>query len=277
MREVSFLRNAMQPVNRLHPEIITLCATLVSDNDPRPIIPLTHVCQYWRRTITSSPGNWASIGSLWKKLVPLCLERAGTVPLTTNILGRQGVRGDKEFLQALVPHISRTFNLSVTWCLPTDNIARSLPDLFDSSMPNLTFLELHQSGEPPHLFQSSDVAQPPLFSEFFKAQVVAFISSILVSCNVQDFHSRRVETCEIRIVRYETPFRFERLLELLHSNKNLESVILDLRFSKVSVPARPEGKVSLSKLRSLSFRCAGTADPRALLSYLSIPRGSHRD
>ena len=85
LHEVITLRNSLRTVNRVPPEVITLCAAFVSPTDPRPIVPLTHVCRYWRNAITSSPRNWASIGSGWRRLAPLCLERAGVVPLTVEI------------------------------------------------------------------------------------------------------------------------------------------------------------------------------------------------
>jgi hypothetical protein len=80
LHELNSLWNPLQLVHRLPPEVIALCATFVSHADPRPIVSLTHVCRYWREAIISNPGNWTSISSGRKRLIPLCLERAGAAP-----------------------------------------------------------------------------------------------------------------------------------------------------------------------------------------------------
>ena len=232
----------MQPVNRLHPEIITLCATFVSDDDPRPIIPLTHVCRYWRRTITSSPGNWASLSSSWRALVPFCLERAGTVPLAMGITvdcQSSKFKRDRKLFLGFIPHFSRTFRLSLAWDTSIDDISDDLPGFLDTSMPSLTFPDLRQKRGS---FRSSAVLEPPLFQNLSKlkslclARVAPYPTIFKVSTLV-----------ELKLRGYEA-FCFERLLELLRSNQNLESVTLDLEFSEDTVPAFPEGAISLPKL-----------------------------
>ena len=107
------LRNPLLPVNRLPPEVLTSCATFVSNTDPRPTISLTHVCRYWRGSISSNPRSWALIASGWKQLAPLCLRRAGAVPLVADITVPD-LRGNSRFLRALLPCVSRIARLSLT-------------------------------------------------------------------------------------------------------------------------------------------------------------------
>ena len=60
LRFILSLQNLSQPVNRLPPEILSRIAqcSLNAAVDARPIVPLTHVCRYWRDSITSDPANW---------------------------------------------------------------------------------------------------------------------------------------------------------------------------------------------------------------------------
>ena len=99
--QVHSLRDSVRPVNRLPPEVLASCATFVSDADP-PIIPLTHVCQYWRESIVSNPGNWKSLGIAWERLVSLCIGRAGAVPLILDVTVSNN-KGNKGFLDGLLP------------------------------------------------------------------------------------------------------------------------------------------------------------------------------
>ena len=134
-------------MNRLHPELIALCATFISPTDPRSIVPMTHVCRYWGKAITSSPRNWASIGSGWKRLVPLCLDRAGVVPPTVNIVVSD-IKGDEIFLQALLPHVPRTSHLSLSGYSSAETVTDDLPGFSASPILGLTSLELEQTEEP---------------------------------------------------------------------------------------------------------------------------------
>src|SRR5882762_10368238 len=88
LRSLLSLRNTLRPVNRLPPEIISYIARNVLGNsavDTASIIPLTHVCRYWRDSIISMPENWALISSDWRKLAELSLERAKAAPLSVRL------------------------------------------------------------------------------------------------------------------------------------------------------------------------------------------------
>ena len=275
LHEVISLRNSLRPFNRLNPEIIVLCAAFVSDTDPTPIVSLTHVCRHWRRAIISNPRNWASIGSRWKRLVPLCLERAGAFPLTVKISASdidedEDFLWDKHFLQALLPHISRISHLSLTEYWSIEKVEDDLPGFFASPMSNLTSLELEQIEEPTESFPSNEAPTPPYF------QNVSTLTSL---------HLTRIPICasllritslvQLKLIGYTVPFDFGRFIRFLHSNPNLEFLILDLQFIGDSVSIALERKVSLPQLRRLVFTCASPADAKGLLSSVSFPRGVH--
>ena len=266
LHEVISLRNALRPVNHLHPEVIALCATFVSDTDPKPIIPLTHVCRYWRRAITSSPRNWASIGSGWKRLVPLCLGRAGTVLLTANITVSD-IKGDEYFIQASLPHVSKISHLSLTGCSSIEKVADDLPGFFASPMPNLTSLKLEQIEQPTELFPSNEAPAPPLFQSISELKSL-HLTRIPLYPAVYGITS----LVELELVGYENPLDFWELVGFLRSNRTLEAVVLDLRLAEITRIV-PEQRASLPQLRHLAFTCGSAADSRALLSYLSLRRG----
>ena len=71
-------------MNRLSPEIlsrITRCLLSEGANwDVSSIIPLTHVCRYWRESIISTPKNWMLISSEQEGLAALSLERCKAAP-----------------------------------------------------------------------------------------------------------------------------------------------------------------------------------------------------
>ena len=268
LHEVISLRNSLRPVNRLHPEIIVLCAAFVSDADPKPIVSLTHVCRYWRRSIVSDPRSWASISDGWKQMIPLCLERAGALPLTVYI-SESRIEGDRDFLRVLLPHISRASHISLMGYSSVEKVADSLPGFFASPMPNLTSLELEQTEGPAESFPSNETPAPQLFQNISKitslhlTRIPLYVAVLSITSLVQ-----------LKLVGYTVPFDFGRFIGFLCSNLALELVILDFRFSEDSVSIAPERIASLPQLRSLAFTCGSATDARRLISCMSLPRGA---
>ena len=256
-------------MNRLHPEVIALCAAFVSDGDPKPIIPLTHVCRYWRRAITSSPRIWVSIGSKWRRLAPLCIQRSAAVPLSIKI-SISDIKGDEDFLQALIPHASRISGLSLTGYSSIESVVDDLPGLFTSPISPLTSLELEQTDQPAEAFPSDEVSTPPPFRNLSKLRTLHLVRTPLYPAvfNITSL-------VELKLVDYTSPFRFGEFIEFLHSNQSLEVIVLDLQFSDGSTLISPERKASLPQLRRLTFTCGSATDARALLSRMSLRRGSH--
>ena len=252
-------------MNRLPPELIALCATFVSCTDPRPIVTLTHVCRYWYRSITSGQRNWASIGSGWKRLVPLCLERAGSVPLTVKISAPDIAR-DEGFLQALIPHVSRISDLSLTGYSSMKNAEDKLPGFF-SPMPNLTSLELGQTEWLAKSFPLDETPTLPILQNVSKLKSLHLTRVPLYSTL---FHIQSL--VELKLTDYTIPFG--KFVGFLEPNVALEIVILRLSFIKGSVWTVPERTVSLPRLRylALSFDYENGIGARGLFSCLSFPR-----
>jgi len=256
-------------VNRLPPEVIALCATFVSHDDPRPIVPLTHVCRYWRKAITSSPRNWASISTGWKRLVPLCLERAGAVNLAVNITVSD-IKGDEILLKALLPHVSRISHLSLAGYSSIEGVADNLPGFFTSPMPNLTSLELEQPTQPTETFPPNETPAPPLFQNVSKLKSLHLTRTPLYPAVFSI-----ASLVELKLVGYTTPFHFAKFTGFLDSNPDLELIVLDIQFARHLFSFLTHARIAtLARLRKLSFTCADASDAKRLISSIQFPRGT---
>ena len=257
-------------MNRLPSEVLASCATFVSDTDPRQIVSLTHVCRYWRKSISSDPRSWASISTGWRRLVPLCLERAGAVPLAVDI-AVSDIGDGGGFLEPLLPHTSRIDHLCLTGYTSIEAMANDLPGFFDSAMPNLTSLELQQATEPTNLFPPIEASVPPVFQNVAKLESLCLTRTPLYS-TLFSIASLK----ELKLIGYKNLFNFGTFIGLLRSNIDLERVVLDIQFVADSVRI-PRGRITvpLSRLQHLSITCSRPIDSKGLLSYISLPHGAH--
>ena len=106
--------------------------------------------------------SWASIATVWKRLVPLCLERAGVALLDVEIMVFD-VKGDGNFLESLLPHISKVDRLRLDGYPSIEVVTGDLPGFFAPPIPNLSSLELQQAEEPAELFPPNGFSAPPVF------------------------------------------------------------------------------------------------------------------
>ena len=270
LRQVRSLRNLIRPANRLPPEVLASCAGFVSDADPRPIIPLTHVCRYWRSSISFNPRNWASISTEWKRLAPLCLKRAGALPLAIDIIVSD-IKRDGDFLKLLTPKTSRIYSLRLTGYSSIEAVAGTLPGFFDPPMANLTSLELQQTTEPTHSPLSNDAPLPPVFRNIGKLESLRLTRTPLYP-SLFNITSLR----ELQLLGYTNPFHFGTFIRFLDSNRDLEHIVFDVRFITDSVETAPARAVPLAHLRHLSITCHKAIDSKGLLSGISFPRGGVR-
>ena len=135
----------MRPVNRLPPEIISYIARsalqIGGGFDTTPIIPLTHVCKYWRNSIVSAPENWTRISNCRRELAELSLERTKAAPLNVFIIFGYG----EEFFDMLLPHAYKVVTLDCSHFTAIEELTQALPN-FPKSMPNLQSLSLTCHG-----------------------------------------------------------------------------------------------------------------------------------
>lgn len=194
--------------------------------------------------------------------MPLCLGRAGSVPLTVRI-SASSVKTDEDFLKALLPRVSRIGHLSLTGYSSIEDIERDLPGLLASPAPNLVSLELEQTGEPTGSFPAH-----PLFQNVPGLKLLHLtrtpLHPILMSAT---------SLLELKISGCTTPFRFGDFVGFLRSNPNLEHITLGIQFHEVPAWIYPSRTVSLPRLRQLSFTSSHAMDTKGLISSISFPRG----
>jgi len=140
---ISSLRNLWRPINRLPPEIISRIARGVPSKyaqDARSIIPLTHVCRYWRESIISAPENWTLVSSESERLAALSLERSKEAPLQIYLDMNQ-VRKKPGSVGLVTPYIHNVEALVFKNLVTVDDIIGTFPN-FPQTMPNLRLLDL---------------------------------------------------------------------------------------------------------------------------------------
>ena len=123
----------MPPVNKLPPEIISQITRCLLNDDTRPIIPLTHVCRYWRESIISIPENWTLISSFQPGLAALSLERSKAAPLHLY-LHETPTELSLGFRKLLASHTQRAGTLRIDDVTTIEDFADVLPN-FPQSHP----------------------------------------------------------------------------------------------------------------------------------------------
>ena len=138
-------------MNKLSPEVVSSIARYVQDGDisdhTDQIIPVTHVCQYWRGIIISTPGHWTSISTKSStELARLSLERAESDRLDVY-LDMPRIMGGDWIFDLLRPKMQNIRTLTIfPW--GAEDLAEAFPN-FPQSTPNLRSLKMLQPpGEP---------------------------------------------------------------------------------------------------------------------------------
>jgi hypothetical protein len=214
-----------QPVNRLPPEILSYIARDIPndrDEDASSIVPLTHVCRYWRESIISNPENWTSISSRSSRgLAAMSLKRAKSAPLEIN-LSTTLARGGPQFSDLLIPHIKNTKTLRVNH-LSAIELKDILPN-FPRSMPNLRSFALVGNGA--GWDRSIDPFEPFL-------PTLRSLKLLNISLYPSLLELKALTELIIRDHRFN--LRLDALLDFLEGNRSLESVILTVRFEESSL------------------------------------------
>ena len=252
-------------MNRLPPETISRIARCFLDGDSidaRSIIPLTHVCRFWRESIVSTPRNWTLISSEWIGLAKLSLKRSGAAPLELSLDISQ-VKRNSGFSALLVPYVRNIESLSINFVSSTNELAQMLRN-FPQSTPNLRSLSLFgcpdrgRSADPSGLLTTTlthlSLTDTPLYPEFLRLRA---LTDLTLRNHRFDLHRNT-------------------LLEFLEENRSLERATLEIKFTHLHLRAswaRPA--VIMNRLRYLSMRCSNTMDNKALLSGIAIRRGVH--
>ena len=254
----------MQPANRLPPETLSHIARYVLDEnakDTKSIIPLTHVCRYWRESIVSTPGNWTLISSERNGLAVLSLERCKTVPLRLWLDFYQ-IRENPGFSALITPHIQNAKTLRIGSIETIEAFAQTLPN-FSRSMPNLQSLSL--SSVRPGGYPDWD----------WGLSTPALTRLSLKDINLQPSFLHLRTLTDLSLCYHQSNFHLDALLDFLEGNQSLERVVLEVLYTEPALQSsRPRAAIR-NRLQSLTLSFGEFADANALISSVTLQRGAH--
>ena len=253
----------LQPVNKLPSELISHIAQyfLQTRSNTRRIVPLTHVCQYWRESIITTPANWTLISSSRADLAALSLKRSKDALLQLQ-LDTASVKRDHEFRDLIAPYIQNIETLLFDGLEAIEDLTQILPN-FPQSTPNLRTLVLGTlGGEPgwdpsadpfelfPDTLRSLTLYDIPLYPSFLKLKTLTKLS-----------------------LNYYTDLTpLETVLDFLEGNQSLENVDLVIDFPTWMSRGRT---VILGRLRHLSITSSDVLIAGTLISRIPLQGGAH--
>jgi hypothetical protein len=266
LRVLHSLQNTLRPINRLPPEIIPYIARRVlegDDVDVRSIVPLTHVCQYWRNSIVSTPGNWSLISSNRRKLAELSLGRVKAVPLTIH-LDLDRLKREPRVLSLLVPQLENIQHLLSSGFYTIEELTQPL-SYSHESMPNLRSLVLTRSSQA-DWSRHTDPFDFPADSTLRELSLssVPLFPSIL---------SLRILT-KFSLFDQHVKLHVDTLLSFLEENQSLEDVALAIEFAEHSLRCSQRQTLVGNTLQRLSISDCSAWTTGALVSSIPLQKGA---
>ena len=267
MGVIHSLRNMLQPVNRLPPEILSHVARCIPDEDETDassIIPVTHVCRYWRNSITSTPENWTRVSSKRIGIAELSLNRCKAAPLDLWIhVGQGGITPG--FSDLITPYIQNIKHLNVYSFSPQEKFFQTFEDLLPLT-PNLQSLTLFGGMVDAPLDRPNDPCGQLLSSlTSLYLSSVPLYPSFLRLTTLKDFtiHHNRLN------------LRLDTLLDFLEQNRSLERAEIDVKFTQDSLLDLRRRAPIKNRLRHLSISSHSAVDLYAFISNIVIQKGAH--
>ena len=225
-----------------------------------PIIPLTHVCQYWRHSIVSAPENWARISNGRTELAQLSLERAKAAPLDVHLMFDL----KKETFDFLLPHARKIVSLRCVHFTVIEELAQALPN-FPKSMLNLQSLGLSciQDTNPSRAIDPFDFSTHTTLRELSLYNVPLY-PSILGFRTLTEF-----DPWNLRI-----NLHVDTILTFLETNQSLERANFDINFEEDSLRrSRRQTPVKCS-FRHLMIWCDYEGNVKPLISNMVFQEGA---
>ena len=271
LRSILSLRNTLQPVNRLPPEILSHIARHVHALDwinrgARPIVTLTHVCRYWRESIVSTPENWTLISDTCSEdLVALSLERNKAALLDISLHGRWGTQGPR-LPDILMSHSQAVVILAVDSPPTLREFTERFPS-FPQSMPNLRSLTLKVKSienwdlsiDPfeslPHTLTYLELAKIPFYPSFLRLKTLTRFS----------------------LAYHRFNLRLDTLLDFLEANASLESVELSIEFVEPSLRNSQRRAAIENRLLRLKLYSWDPMDGRDFIANIPLQKGACLD
>ena len=228
------------------------------------MIPLTHVCRYWRESIISTPENWTRISSRSKSLAALSLQRAKAAPLKI-CLDMNQVGKIPGFSDLITSYIRNAETLRVDSLSTVEELAQTLPN-FPRWIPGLRSLTL--VSEPGHPDWDWTVEPVGLLSP-----ALTHLSLMYIPLYPPFPHLRTLTDLTLRHYRFN--LHLDILLDFLEENRLLERAALNIRFTEPSLRSSRRQVAIRNRLRSLAITSADAMDGIALISNIALQRGAH--
>ena len=257
----------LQPVNRLPPEILSRIAQCSLDKtsvDARSIVPLTHVCRYWRESIVSAPENWTLISNSRNGLAALSLERAKAAHLEVTIDACQ-FRADPGSFRLIIPHLKNIGTLFVCDLPGIEELTRALPN-FPRSTPNLRSLTL--------LCTYSSAEWDPFIDPFKSLPPTLKCLSLFKIPLYPSLLNLKALT-DLTLRNHWFDVHLDTLLDFLEQNRSLETATLDVRFTDHPLRYSRRRAPVKNRLRHLSVSCNNPMNAKALVSNIALQRGAY--
>ena len=262
------MRNLLQPVNRLPPEILSRITWFIDEDatDARPIIPLTHVCRYWRESIVSTPGNWTLISSGRVRLAELSLERCQAAPLELRLSMRQ-VGENPRFTSLITPYMHNTETLRIRHISTIGGLAQVLPN-FPQSMPNLRKLSLLRS-DAARADQLEDASADPI------GEVTLALTRLsLRSIPLYPSLLRLTTLTNLTISNHRFELHIDALLDFFEANQALEHATLEVQFTQPAFRDSRRQVGIVNRLQTLSMHSTDAAENNAFISRIPLQKGA---
>ena len=271
LRLSRWFRNLSQSVNRLPPEVLSRIIRYIpreGDTDARSIVALTHVCQYWRELITSTPQNWTLISSRSMGLATLSLRYAEAthspaleLRLRIDQLGRKS-----KFPKLINSQTQKIKTLHFVGLSRIEDLTQTLPN-FPQSAPNLLSLTLGGSIDADMKSRSVDPFESltPNLRRLGLAGIPLYPSLLRL---------RALTELDLYDHRFNLPL--DTLLDFLEENRSLKSTTLNIRFKDYSLENSRREVAITDRLRYLSIDGVGNSFvAKALISKFALRRGAH--
>ena len=228
--------------------------------DTRSVVPLTHVCRYWRDSIVSTPGNWTLVSSERIGLAELSLERCRAVPLELWLDMAQ-VRANPGFSARMTPHVQNVGSLRINCISTTEELTQTFPG-FPQSMPNLRSFSFS-----PGLLHSATVDP---FGETTPALTHLSLAYVPLYPSLQ-----RIRTLtDLTLRNHRFDLHLDTFMDFLEGNRALERATLDVWFAPASLQRLRDRGAIVNRLQFLSISSAGAVGGSALISRIALQRGA---
>lgn len=231
---------------------------------------MTYVCQYFRKSLISTPSVWARISNYEPiRTAELSLERCKAASLELcldlGVGANSGFPGvSTEFSNLIKPHIQNIRVLQVRFGLFKEGFPQKLQDCFPS-MPNLRSLSLIANTQPSTPWQSDDPCDrltSPL--TYLCLERIPLYPSLL-----------RLRTLtNLRLLHYPFDHHLDVLLDFLEQNSSLEYADLMIQFTEPSFRDSQRRVPIKTRLRRLSISSWCSIDTNALINKIPIHGGT---